>query len=567
MINNLEKLFSQILTSRVSSWAEENGILPEAQAGFRPGRSCIDNIFTLASVTQTYLMQNKKPLYAIFVDYKKAFDNVNHQLLWSKLHKLRCSSKILNILSKYYKQANFKIKIQQQCSESIPITKGVLQGDPLSPILFSLFTADIEIFFRKMGHKGITILDILLLLYADDMVILAKSPNEVRRLLLTLAKYCKENGLEVNASKTQILYFHKGRKPAEENFYYNGKKLKVVNKYTYLGIPFTASGLFLETTKHFINKGLAATGTIHNLLAKAKSEAWSTKSHLLKSVILPTSLYAAEVWSLRYIEKLETVQTRYIKRLLQLPRQTPNYLIRCETGEDNIQVRILKKTLSWWNKILLMNNERYPRKCYNLMLELDSSTTNVIKYNWFSQLKLWLNLFDENGAWTSNIHTPNSSIHSDILSLHTQYVRYIDNERIINSNYNERYKHLRPISYIPAIYLSLPKTVATRTTAKLRLSNYNSPSLYIDGVNHRLGEEDTCTLCNMKKKEDLNHFLTECPTYKLQREYYLSNLKNQSGYYDLHTLLSPSSSENTVKIHKFTVSALYTRHCIIAECS
>lgn len=92
-----------------------------------------------------------------------------------------------------------KLKLDNNVkSGSIDITQGVLQGDTLSPILFSMFIHDIIKFSLKEGHIKIEE-DIDLLLFADDLILLAK--------MNTLDKYCTIKTLIVNPGKTEILIF------------------------------------------------------------------------------------------------------------------------------------------------------------------------------------------------------------------------------------------------------------------------------------------------------------------------------------------------------------------------
>ena len=87
----------------MSRWAEQCTILPEAQGGFRKGTGCEDLIFVLHTGIQKYVKE-KSNVYALFIDFRRAFPSIKHSLLWKRL----------------------------------------LQGEVLSPLLFSLFIHDIE---------------------------------------------------------------------------------------------------------------------------------------------------------------------------------------------------------------------------------------------------------------------------------------------------------------------------------------------------------------------------------------------------------------------------------------
>jgi len=72
LLNSLLKLFTSIIQERLLQWCEEHAILPEAQAGFRKNRGCVDQIFTLNAILQ--IGTRRSGIYALYVDFAKAFD-------------------------------------------------------------------------------------------------------------------------------------------------------------------------------------------------------------------------------------------------------------------------------------------------------------------------------------------------------------------------------------------------------------------------------------------------------------------------------------------------------------
>ena len=154
----------------------------------------------------------KSRVYSIFIDFRKAFDSVNHNLLWNKLSSAGVSLKFINILRSLYDSAEMSVKINNTLSNPAKIEKGVLQGEILSPDLFALFLNDIEAYLRSKGCRGISInnkVDIMLLAYADDIVIVADSPHMLMRTLKALDQYCIDNNLTINTDKTKIVIFRK----------------------------------------------------------------------------------------------------------------------------------------------------------------------------------------------------------------------------------------------------------------------------------------------------------------------------------------------------------------------
>ena len=118
-------------------------VINETQFGFRHGRRTTDPIFILNSVIQFY-RKKAKPLFACFVDFKKAFDSISHGALRTKLALLGVSYMILTLLQSMYANAISVVQLGTEISSLFPCRKGVRQGCNLSPLLFNLFIADLE---------------------------------------------------------------------------------------------------------------------------------------------------------------------------------------------------------------------------------------------------------------------------------------------------------------------------------------------------------------------------------------------------------------------------------------
>lgn len=227
------------MAKRLTNWVKNFNLLPEYQSGFRRKRSCVDNIFTLNALIQNRLSLEKGKVFALFIDLKSAFPSVNHNLLWNKLFRLGTDTKFSNILIDLYNKANMSVKGTKGTSNPIDVTNGVLQGEVLSPILFSLFIRDIEEFMLEEGIRGVSInhlIEVLLLAYADDIVVFADSQVQMRKILNCLYRYCELNYLEINIKKTKIVIFGKcghGYNNKQKPFMYGNEKTEIVSIYTY----------------------------------------------------------------------------------------------------------------------------------------------------------------------------------------------------------------------------------------------------------------------------------------------------------------------------------------------
>ena len=176
LTNSIAKLFTAIIANRISVWAENYGLLRESQNGFRRGRGCTDGLYILSSVIGVQLNKYRGKLFAFFVDFRQAFDRICHNLLWKKLLAFGLSSKIVLLLSDFYSKAMASIDINGELTDGIPIRNGVLQGDTLSPLLFSLFLSDFDAHLLSQGAFGVDLwgdVSISSIFYADDLIFLA----------------------------------------------------------------------------------------------------------------------------------------------------------------------------------------------------------------------------------------------------------------------------------------------------------------------------------------------------------------------------------------------------------
>ena len=100
-----------------------------------------------------------------------------------------------------------KVKTSSGVSKGIDITEGVLQGETLIPLLFSILIADMEEFLLARGIRGVRInqlTSIILLAFVDDIDFVAETEEELLNMLNALHEYCLLNELTVYTSETKV---------------------------------------------------------------------------------------------------------------------------------------------------------------------------------------------------------------------------------------------------------------------------------------------------------------------------------------------------------------------------
>lgn len=558
LVNCFAKIFTSLLLDRLEGWCRKNDVIPEAQSGFRKGRSCIDNLFTLSSLIQLHLRLKGRKVFAAFVDFRRAFDSISHNLMWFKLYNMGICGKLIRVIKGLYSNATVQIKSGQLVSgKKFKVSQGVLQGESLSPLLFSIFVSDIESFFRQRGALGLSIdggHDVVLLLYADDLVILSDSAADLNRKLGVLAEYCLVNELVVNGDKTKVMCFQKGGsiRGYTGSFFYNSAPLEIVNKYVYLGLPLTSSGMFLEAAKHCVSRSKIAVNTVLSLISQKKIYSWESYIRLFNSIVVGTLTYAVPVWGLNYPELAERVQIYFVKKILSLTKTTPDYLVRCETGMVHTSLSILKHTLRWLLRVLEMTEGRYPLLCLKRLQSLlcsGSVSFRGASANWLIKLRgvlrsigFEVDVGDVDAAFLRRNFQA-------ILDRYRAYLISSDLGRLRISIYADLFPSV-PCTpnldeFVPQSYLLLKLPVfVTRCVAQLRTCNYNKYfRLYIKGITYVVRVDELCTVCNMHVNETIDHLLFVCPLYCNVREGFRSLGVSSMG--DLRQKLTEVNPRNS----------------------
>ena len=352
---------------RLTEWAEERSLLPESQFGFRENRRTIDCIFILNTLIESTLSKHNT-LYVCYVDFKKAFDCVDHSLLWTKLINLGISHKILAILQSMYAAAASCIKISKyEVTDQFPCQKGVRQGCILSPLLFSLFISDLETELRH-NESGVKLnrMAMDLLMYADDIVLISSSAAGLRKNLYVLQSYCKTWKLEINIDKTKICVF--GRDLDRQVFKWKQSVLEKVQEYKYLGVWITSNGKFNKTRRYLASQAKKAAFALLAISVRLNHPSVTVMFRLYDALITPIMSYGCEIWGFKEDRDLEKVEIKFLKSILHLPDSTPTMAVRGELGQLPIFLLWKERILKYWNRLCSENIPIFLREAASLSL-------------------------------------------------------------------------------------------------------------------------------------------------------------------------------------------------------
>ena len=140
VLSCLCKFLTNLLNHRLASISKKEKLIHVRQIGFQEGYRATDHIFSLKTLVDKYAIGKPRgKLYACFLDFKKAYDSVWHDGLFSQLERLNIRGNFLAIIKDMYKNSHCAVKIQNKITNFFKCKKGVRQGCPLSPILFNIF--------------------------------------------------------------------------------------------------------------------------------------------------------------------------------------------------------------------------------------------------------------------------------------------------------------------------------------------------------------------------------------------------------------------------------------------
>jgi hypothetical protein len=189
------------LHAGLDNYAETQGLRAAGQAGFPNRRRTSDNIFILRHLIDTARATPSpanRPLHACSVEFEKAYDQIHRDALMRDLASVGGRGDMLATLCDMYWNVRVRPKVGGQVGPAVESTCGVRQGDLLSPLLFGMYIDRVDArLTRATAGVGATLrglpAPLQVLLYADDLVLLAHSPEDLQTLLDALMEFFLQN--------------------------------------------------------------------------------------------------------------------------------------------------------------------------------------------------------------------------------------------------------------------------------------------------------------------------------------------------------------------------------------
>ena len=316
------KVYNKVLLMRIRDHVDP--MLRKNQAGFRPGRSCSQQIHILRRIMEAF-GSYQLPLTITFIDFKKAFDSINRSVMFAVLRHYGIPEVIVNAIGVLYNNSKSAVMVDGNLSDPFQVTTGVLQGDVLAPFLFIVLidylmkraTENIESGVvthprQSRRHPAKTLND---LDFADDIALLESSIPNAQRQLTRTAVSAEQLGLVISVPKTEYMSINCNPLPPLEVY---EQPINHVSNFRYLGSMMASS--ISDITRR---KALAWTAFWKlEKIWRSTSISIDTKIRLFNTTCVTVLLYGCESWiiSVNMENKINAFATSCYRIMLGIKR-------------------------------------------------------------------------------------------------------------------------------------------------------------------------------------------------------------------------------------------------------
>lgn len=553
LLSCVGKLFTKLVQMRLSEQLEREHRLSEEQAGFRQERSCIDQVFVLSEVLQ-YRKRAAENSFCFFLDVRKAFDTVWRDGMMKKLREVGVEGKAWRIVKAIYSKVSSCVLVDGERTEWFGTSRGVRQGCGLSTLLFDVFIDGLVKELEKENY-GVTLgqnrKKLTSLLFADDVVLVANSEDELQRMVDVVAGFLKRWRLKENLGKCGVMRIfandkQRPRSPGQLSF--DGRPIPNVESYKYLGVHFNERVLWnthVEKTIEKVEKAIHH----HEHLLRNKTLSGRARLQIWETIIRPVLEYGADIVNnidAKQAKKVEGLQLRVAKMILACKTTTSSWAVRSELGLQKMETRRRLMQLRWLWKLY----KAQPEKLMKIVWEECGHPAKKIAPRFISK-RTWaertealveeLQIRDKLEELKERWSRANVTTDEDVKEQETQVM--VDNrvDSMIKEELQKREKKEKDKDWerersqsnwlarltsekkrvAPEPYLLGQITAARRLRFKLR-SQSNALNIHLAKqacVSKKKKELlAMCPQAGCQSVEDEKHVLSECPAYERQRE-------------------------------------------------
>ena len=328
------KIFERVLRKKMVEFLENNNLLNCKQHGFRKSRSCLSQLLKQYDDILLNLL-NQSESDVIYLDFAKAFDKVDHEILIQKLKNIGIEGKLLDWICDFLNNRDQVVVVDNIFSYIAKVVSGVPQGTVLGPILFLIYLNDISDCLNSCD----------LSCFADDTRIykaisFSEETNLLQQDLYAVSKWSNDNNMKLHSDKFTYVNFNlRSSKFSlanlpffQENFQYTtseGNSLEPEYSVKDLGVIFNEN---LDWSYHISSISKKAKQKAGWVLSAFSDRSPMVMKTLYKSLVRSHVEYCCPLWtglSLQQLRDLEAIQRTFSNKIICPPSIT-NYWERLQ---------------------------------------------------------------------------------------------------------------------------------------------------------------------------------------------------------------------------------------------
>ena len=371
------------------------------------------------------------------------------------------------------------------------MSSGIRHGCMGSTSIFKLVTYEIMQDLEKLdkGYKDDNF-NITSLFFADNGMLLASSIEDAEKVIEQVIKTGRENGLEINKGKCEIIIFNMKQKPKEI------AGIEVKNKTKYLGVTINdAKNLFKVQKPCMIKKATKMSNITYSIVARSCARLMIGKVYW-KSIALPMILYGANVinFTQEDIQKLQRIENSVGRKIMGAPSYTQETALRGEIGISSMKSRIMEGQLKYLQHILRGESNRLLERV------VEEMRNDKKKNKWMGGL-----IEDRKRVGIRGIDISKQEI--------SEKVKKWDKEKWRNDmQEKESLKIYRQFK----TDLGGMENIYDNSEASVILFKCRTNNMNLGDRKRFINQSTECVMCG-HEKEDLTHFLLYCDGYSEER--------------------------------------------------
>ncbi len=384
-------------------------------------------------------------------------------------------------------------------SQNFATTYGTRQGDPISPTNFSIYINDLLTELRTEKSRNDSII-CNVLAYADDLVLISESEQDLQRLINIVHRWCMKYRIEVNIDKTKVVHYRKANtNRSNYQFTWEDRQIGIVNGYKYLGVFLDEFLSFDVHCEALSNSAGRALGRIISKFSYFRNVGFKTFNKLFECNVESVMSYGVSNIGLKEYG-FEKIQSRAIRYFLGVHPKTPIPALFGEVGWSQFKYKRWLCMCRTWNRFIEMDDDRVNKQIF-----IQDYTANTP--NWSKDFQTVCSLLEFDDAFV-NMSIIDLDMFKEKLNL---YVAEKWNASVTSKPKLRTYRlfktELKPEWYVENFVGRFQRSVFARLRCgvlplQIEVGRFRGQSV----------EQRICQLCKNAVETEI-HFLFECPVF------------------------------------------------------